>query len=252
MWNKTTRAWVAFQPQEPCPAPIEREPIGWNKRYTLEETPSQGEHSETKWWWESISKFGKLLRSMLIDVIGYFQAITHFDRALSLDTCWIQRALWGKVVSTRCGERVNPFHPSIPLIKHQPNPNHGPQPFANPHFDGPNLLLPPRAPGYNLPWSGCCMSRALICLLPIRGVWGGGWGDDVWCMVIMWALFVTIIHIETSSGQRQRSHCTLIQPPLLTSVSLSQQCCADPFSIIAVVDRGVHPRNEHFYMMIYE
>mgnify|MGYP006169344337 CR=1 FL=1 len=44
MWNKTTRAWEAFQPQEPWPAPIEREPIGWNKRYTLEETPSQGEH----------------------------------------------------------------------------------------------------------------------------------------------------------------------------------------------------------------
>jgi hypothetical protein len=35
MWNKTTHAWEAFQPQEPWPAPIEREPIGGNKRYTL-------------------------------------------------------------------------------------------------------------------------------------------------------------------------------------------------------------------------
>jgi hypothetical protein len=41
------------------------------------------------------------------DVIGYFQAITCFDRALRLDTFWIQRALWGKLVSTPCREMVN-------------------------------------------------------------------------------------------------------------------------------------------------
>jgi hypothetical protein len=41
------------------------------------------------------------------DVIGYFQVITCFDRALSLDTCWIQQALWEKIVSTPCRERVN-------------------------------------------------------------------------------------------------------------------------------------------------
>jgi hypothetical protein len=44
---------------------------------------------------------------MSIDVIGYFHAITCFDCALSLDTCWIQQALWEKVVSTPCRERVN-------------------------------------------------------------------------------------------------------------------------------------------------
>jgi hypothetical protein len=44
---------------------------------------------------------------MSIDVIGYFHAITCFDCALSLDTCWIQGALWEKVVSTPCRERVN-------------------------------------------------------------------------------------------------------------------------------------------------
>jgi hypothetical protein len=45
------------------------------------------------------------------DVIGYFfQAITCFDRALSLDTCWIQRGLWEKIVSTPCRERVNYFN----------------------------------------------------------------------------------------------------------------------------------------------
>jgi hypothetical protein len=45
--------------------------------------------------------------AMSIDVIGYFHVITCFDSALSLDTFWIQRALWGKVVSTPCRERVN-------------------------------------------------------------------------------------------------------------------------------------------------
>jgi hypothetical protein len=44
---------------------------------------------------------------MSINVIGYFHAITCFDCALSLDTCWIQRALWEKVLSTPCRERVN-------------------------------------------------------------------------------------------------------------------------------------------------
>jgi hypothetical protein len=65
----------------------------------------------------------------------------------------------------------HPFHASIPRI------------FASPHFDGPNhgnLLLPPRDPGYNLPWSdlAACRGRWLSAL-PICAIRGVEWGDDV-------------------------------------------------------------------------
>jgi hypothetical protein len=41
------------------------------------------------------------------DVIGYFQAITCFGRALSLDTVGYKQALWWKIVSTSCSKRVS-------------------------------------------------------------------------------------------------------------------------------------------------